>query len=156
SPPERSSAPRALASLVPGTSPPDASASTPDAGTPVPSPVCAAPCPSGTSCWLTSRGPTCVACDPAALPTCKDDLTVAACKLDGTIETTDCARQKKRCLNGECRPRLCEPNRRHCHEDGNLYKCNATGTARVLVEDCGATTPSHIDRPVAVCQAGVS
>lgn len=151
-----SSAAREIASAVPGASVPDASASAPDAGTPVPSLVCATPCPSGTSCWLTSRGPACVACDPAALPTCKDDLTVAACKLDGTVETTDCARQRKRCLNGECRPRLCEPNRKHCHEDGNLYRCNATGTARVLIEDCGANTPPHLDGPVAVCQAGVS
>src|SRR5262249_4160361 len=47
-------------------------------------------------------------------------------------------------------------NRRHCHEDGNLYRCNATGTARELVEDCGATKPPHFEGPVAVCQAGVS
>jgi hypothetical protein len=116
--------------------------------------VCATLCSDGTSCRLTSRGPACVACDPAALPACKGDLTVAACKIDGTVETTDCASHKKRCVNGECRPRLCEPNQKHCHEDGNLYQCNATGTGRVLVQDCGASSADG--GPVTVCQVGVS
>jgi hypothetical protein len=61
---------------------------------------------------------------------------VAACGDDGALQkTTDCFSQSKRCVSGTCQSRECDPNEVHCHE-GNVYKCNATGTARALVTTC--------------------
>jgi hypothetical protein len=98
--------------------------------------ACAAACAAGTACALTKRGPACVACAPGALPTCKDDRFVAVCTDDGALQTTtDCFAQKKRCVSGTCQSRACTPNALHCFE-GNVARCNAAGTDRVLVTTC--------------------
>ncbi|APR76347.1 Hypothetical protein A7982_01694 [Minicystis rosea] len=94
-------------------------------------------CAADRACRITKSGPACAVCDPAGVPTCQDDHTVVACTPDGALHITDCAAQKQRCVHGSCVARLCEPGRRHCH-NGRLYQCNATGSDRVLVQDCFA------------------
>jgi len=93
------------------------------------------------------------ACDPNAVPTCKDDRFIATCKSDGTLETTDCTAQHKRCLNGMCVEPVCEPGKLHC-SNGNLYRCNEAGSDRTLVEDCLGKSPQGGAN--SVCQPDLS
>jgi hypothetical protein len=110
-------------------------------------------CDKGTACRTTRNGPACAACDPSAVPTCKDDRFIVACKDDGTVETTDCAAQRRRCLHGTCVDTVCAPGQLHC-SNGGLYRCNAAGSGRALVEDCLAMTTG--DGARAVCQPDLS
>jgi hypothetical protein len=93
------------------------------------------PCTSGDECHLMKSGPACSACAPGSVPTCKDDGTVAACNDDGTQATTDCGAQKKRCANGVCVDRVCDPGQLICN-DGDVYRCNAFGSGSSLETKC--------------------
>lgn len=123
----------AASSSAPASSAPPAASSSPPGE---PAIACAAACSAGTACALTNRGPACVECAPGSLPTCKDDRFVAVCGDDGSLQTTtDCFAQSKRCVSGTCKSRECTPNALHCFE-GNVHRCNASGTGRALVTTC--------------------
>jgi hypothetical protein len=143
-------APAACASA--SSSAPAAVSSSPPPSEAPPAYVCTSACAPGTACHLTTKGPACTVCDPEGLPFCKDDRWVATCKGDGTVVTTDCAARKQRCLNGACAPTVCEPGREHCHE-GRLFRCNAAGSARTLVQDCRAENDAGA---IQICQTDVS
>lgn len=97
---------------------------------------CDAPCGPGTSCQLTKKGPACVACAPGSLPTCQDGQFVQTCTDEGAFaKSTDCKAEKARCDGGRCVELECTPNETGCFE-GDVYKCNADGTARTLVTNC--------------------
>lgn len=68
-------------------------------------------------------------------PTCSDATHAQVCSEDGVASLVDCAAKGRRCLRGVCAETLCKPNALHCHE-GQLYKCDETGSNRKLEKAC--------------------
>lgn len=162
--PERPAPPSSAPSLTPAIA---ASSSAPVSSAPAAAPsspprepttTCPTACAAGTTCALTSRGPACVECAPGSLPTCKDDRSVAVCGDDGSLQTTtDCFAAGKRCLSGTCQSRECTPSALHCFE-GNVYRCNASGTGRALLTTCqvpDGTGGLTVDKGVCQVRRGV-
>lgn len=71
-------------------------------------------------------------------PACSDATHAQVCSDDGVASLVDCAAKDRRCLRGVCAETLCKPNALHCHE-GQLYKCDATGSDRKLEKACRDT-----------------
>lgn len=68
-------------------------------------------------------------------PTCSDATHAQACSEEGVASLVDCAANGRRCLRGVCSETLCKPNSLHCFE-GQLYKCDETGSNRKLEKNC--------------------
>lgn len=68
-------------------------------------------------------------------PACSDATHAQVCSDDGVASLVDCAAKGRRCLRGVCTEPLCKPNSLHCHE-GQLYKCDETGSNRKLEKAC--------------------
>lgn len=136
------------APVVSASASPSVSASPPE-----PAVTCNPACAAGTVCHLTKKGPACVDCAPGSAPVCKNDRAVATCGDDGKLELgTDCAAQKKRCDRGRCVARECTPKALHCF-DGDVYRCNADGTARTLAARCVIEDPDgSLDASRGLCQ----
>ncbi len=142
-------APPSPAIVAPPSVVPSSPSSSPSAEVPL---TCTTVCKRGTRCALTYRGFACVACAPGSLPVCKDDRFVAVCGDDGSLQTTtDCSAEGKQCKDGRCAARECTPNALHCFE-GNVHRCNATGTDRTLVTTCQNVDAGVLTLDKGVCQ----
>ncbi len=81
--------------------------------------------------------------------TCRDQLCTpgettcygkfaASCNSDGSayVSTTDCSTTQEICVAGACEPRVCEPNAYSCSAEGNVQRCNVSGSGFSYGQTC--------------------
>jgi hypothetical protein len=87
------------------------------------------------SCKAQVCTPNSKVCDANVLRTCDalgSSYTVKSCGSDSV------------CLDGQCHPKICDPNQYFCGSDGNPYLCNATGTVELLQDTCDPSAPCTV------------
>ncbi len=92
----------------------------------------------------------------AGTPVCNGDV-LSTCKPDGSGPAaggTDCTATSKVCDSGQCRAVVCTANQRFC-QGGNVYQCNAKGTASSLSSACASNQYCDGSSSPAVCRIDV-
>jgi hypothetical protein len=96
-------------------------------------------CAPGTYCDPDAA--TCVAGVCAASePACSGSVATD-CNATGTgyeAGGTDCSSDGDACIDGDCEPVICTPGVLGCNDDGDVERCNATGTALFTEQVCTA------------------
>ncbi len=110
-------------------------------------------CPEGESCggapaWCTSW-----VCVPNQ-NTCSEAGHSELCAADGLsyASSIDCAADDSVCVEGLCEPLVCDAYGQFC-QDGDVYACNATGTASSVKTTCALG--QYCDESSASCKAKV-
>ncbi len=103
-------------------------------------------------------GKRCRACVPSAKECSGDIATI--CSADGLAFVQgpiDCSSTNAACVDGQCLPIVCEPNAHTCKDgiDGDVWACDATGTASSVSDDCVASQHCVQNGAAAACVADV-
>ncbi len=80
------------------------------------------------------------ACTPGS-KVCADDVTVAACKSDGSGSTMSACPPKSACIAGACTSTLCTPSEKACNDIQTEKTCAKDGGSWTKVQSCSPTGP---------------
>lgn len=76
-------------------------------------------------------------CEPRSVRCSADQRSLITCDGAGLAESTAACPAGDYCSGGVCVDQVCTPNATIC-STGDVYRCNAAGSAQVLVDDCAS------------------